>query len=209
MMPEKAPPADSFLDLPEDDPLSGEQIDTQVQKAQERILQLKREQDHVEKQQRELEERRRRQDQLHNGRSEMVEQFTRALVVVDREVYDTQKRVELLQSIRESFAAHAEHLEGINPKAWDGLDIHKELTRALAAVDDARAEYTKCLPKITPATDTGSGDPMATSAGFQYEHGDADPRDFMYWLRSGFAFTLPILALGIVLIIVLIAIFNR
>ena len=174
MMPEKAPPADSFLDLPEDDPLSGEQIDTQVQKAQERILQLKREQDHVEKQQRELEERRRRQDQLHNGRSEMVEQFTRALVVVDREVYDTQKRVELLQSIRESFAAHAEHLEGINPKAWDGLDIHKELTRALAAVDDARGEYSRSFPRIcvTPEPGTGAGDHAGYAA--DYSGGDGN-----------------------------------
>jgi DNA repair exonuclease SbcCD ATPase subunit len=198
---------DPYLDLSGDEALSGEQIDTQVQKAQERLMLLKREQDHIERQKRELEELGRRQEQLHAGRVEMVEKFTRALVVLDREVYDTQKRVELLQGIRESFAAHAEHLEGINPKGWDGLDINKELSKALSAVDDARAEYDKALPKITPETDTRADDPVAAAA-FQVEPA-VEPRDFIYWLKAGFAFTLPISAIGIVLIIVLIAIFNR
>jgi DNA repair exonuclease SbcCD ATPase subunit len=208
-MAEKAHSSDQFLDLPEDDPLSGEQIDSQVQKAQERLFLLKREQDHIEKQKRELEELGRRQEQLHNGRSEMVEKFTRALVVVDREVYDTQKRVENLQGIRESFAAHAENLEAINPKSWDGLDINKELNKALSAVDDAKAEYNRSLPKITPEADTDGGDQIAASAGLQYDYAGNEQKDFLYWLKSGFAFTLPLLAVCVILIIVLIALFNR
>jgi hypothetical protein len=31
----------------------------------------------------------------------------------------------------------------------------------------------------------------------------------MYWLKAGFAFTLPILVLGVFLIIVLLAVFNK
>ena len=204
-----APTNDQFLDLPEDDPLSGEHIDTQVAKAQEQILSLKRQQDHIERQKRDLEELGRRQEQLHQGRTEMVEKFTRALVVVDREVYDTQKRVELLQSIRESFAAHAENLEAINPKGWEALEMNKELSKALSAVDDARAEYNRALPKITPESDTDTGDPVAASAGYQIDYGGAEQKDFMYWLKAGFAFTLPMFSIGIILIIVLVAVFNR
>ena len=207
-MPENVQSSDPFLELAGDEALSGEQIDSQVQKAQERLTVLKREQDMIERQKRELEELGRRQEQLHAGRTEMVEKFTRALVVVDREVYDAQKRVELLQSIRESFAAHADFLEAINPKGWEGLDMNKELSKALSAVDDARAEYGKALPKITPESDTDGSDPIAATAGFQMESA-AEQKDFMYWLKAGFAFTLPMAAVGIVLIIVLIAIFNR
>lgn len=202
-MPEKAPTSDSFLDLHD------EQIDTQAQRAQERMIQLQREQDQVSKQYRELEELKRKRTQFDEGKDEMVEKFTRALVVVEREIYDTQKRVELLQGIRESFAAHADNLDAINPKSWDGLDVNKELTKALSAVDDARAEYQKGIPKITPEADTDGADPMAASAGIRYEDAGADHRDFIYWLKAGFAFTLPMFAIGVVLIVVLIAIFNR
>ena len=208
-MSERAHTSDQFLDLPEDDPLSGEHLDTQVQKAQEQITLLKRQQEHIEKQKRELEELSRRQEQLQLGRTEMLEKFTRAIVVVEREHYDAQKRVELLQSIHDCFASHATNLESINPKGWEGLDMNKELNKALSAVDDARAEYSRSLPRITPESDTNSGDPIAASAGYQIDYSGAEPKDFVYWLKSGFAFTLPLFALGIVLIVVLVAVFNR
>jgi hypothetical protein len=44
-----------FLDLPEDQSASPEMLDSQVQRAQEQLLQLKRQQEQIEKQKRELE----------------------------------------------------------------------------------------------------------------------------------------------------------
>ena len=204
-MPDHTRSNEPLLDLPDDDNLPGEHLDTQVQKAQEQLISLKRQQESIEKQKRELEELSRRQEQLHAGRSEMVDRFTRAAVVLEREIYDAQKRVEQLQAINESFSQHHAYIESINPKHWDGLDIHKELAKALGAVDDARAEYNKSLPKISPETETGRGDPVAASAGFQLDYSQgAEVKDFIYWLKAGFAFTLPLLALGIVLIFILV-----
>ena len=195
-----------LLDLPEDESLPTEHLDTQVQKAQEQILLLKRQQEQIERQKRDLEELSRRQDQLQTGRAEMVEKFTRAIVVLERETYDAQKRVEQLQGIHESFSQHYQYLESINPKMWDGLDMTKELTKALSAVDDARAEYSKALPKISPESDTDRGDAAAASAGFQIDYRAANSeKDFVYWLKAGFAFTLPLLALGIIFIFVLVS----
>src|SRR5215210_367311 len=163
-MAERTRPEEPLLDLPDDESLPGEHLDDQVQKAQEQLIALKRQQDSIERQKRELEELARRQEQLQGGKADMIDKFTRALVVLERETYDAQKRVELLQSIHESFSQHLESLESIHPKSWEGLDINKELTRALSAVDDARSEYSRSLPKITPATDTDGGDPVAASA---------------------------------------------
>jgi hypothetical protein len=204
-----ARPDDQFLDLPEDDTLAGEHLDNQVQKAQEQLLSLKRQQEAIEKQKRELEELSRRQEQLQAGKAEMIEKFTRAIVVVERENYDAGKRVELLNAIHDSFNGHLEVLDGLNPKAWEGLDINKELTKALSAVDDARAEYARSLPKITPAKETDGGDPVAASIGYQTDYAPTEQKDFVYWLKSGFAFTLPLFGLGVILIVVLVAVFNR
>lgn len=203
-MPDNTRSNEPLLDLPEDDNVPGEHLDTQVQKAHEQLLSLKRQQELIEKQKRELEEMSRRQEQLHAGRSEMVDRFTRAAVVLEREIYDAQRRVEQLQAINESFNQHHQYIESISPRNWEGLDINKELAKALGAVDDARAEYNKSLPKISPENDTSHGDPAAASAGFQIDYkAAASEKDFLYWLKAGFAFTLPLLALGIVLVIIL------
>lgn len=200
---------DQYLDLPEEEPLAGEHLDNQVQKAQEQLLALKRQQELIEKQKRELEELSRRQEQLQVGKADMVEKYTRAVVVLERETYDAKKRVELLNSIHESFSSHLDALDSINPKAWEGLDINKELNKALSVVDDARAEYSASLPKISSTKETDGTDHVAASIGYQTEYAVTEQKDFMYWLKAGFAFTLPLLALGVFLIIVLLAVFNK
>ena len=206
-MPERARSSEEpLLDLPDDESLSTEHLENQVQKAQEALLSLKRQQEQIERQKRELEEMSRRQEQLQAGRAEMVEKFTRALVVLERETYEAKKRVELLDSIHDSFSQHMDVLEAINPKAWEGLDINKELTKALSAVDDARTEYANNLPRISPESE--SSDPVAAGMGFQADYGYEQPKDFMYWLKSGFAFTLPLFAIGLVLVFLLIALLS-
>ena len=185
-------PNEPFLDLPEGDELSTEKLDAQVQRAQEQLLSLKRQQDMIEKQKRELEELSRRQEQLHQGKSEMIEKLTRAAVVLERELYDAQKRVEQLREIQEMFSQHYNILESINPKNWgEGTDLNRELSKALSAVDDARAEFGKSIPKIQPDV------PVSVQHG-EEEAGDGggDSHDFVYWFKSGLAFTLPLLILG-------------
>ncbi|XHR28197.1 MAG: hypothetical protein ACFUZC_20000 [Chthoniobacteraceae bacterium] len=194
-------PNEPFLDLPEGDDLSTEQLDAQVQRAQEQLLSLKRQQDLIEKQKRELEELSRRQEQLHQGKTEMIEKLTRAAVVLERELYDAQKRVEQLREIQTAFSQHYNILESINPKAWGegGGDLTRELSKALSAVDDAKAEFSKSLPKIQPES------PAEAYTGEEEALDGGDSHDFLYWLKAGFAFTLPIFILGIIALIAFIA----
>ena len=204
-MPDLTRRDEQFLDLPADEGLAGEHLDDQVQRAQEQLLSLKRQQDVIERQKRELEELSRRQEQFQQGRAEMVEKFTRSLVVLERENYDAQKRVETLHGIHESFSQHLDILEAINPKSWDAPDMNRELTKSLSAVDDARAEYSRSLPKISADKD----DAAAPESGYQMDLGAAETKDFTYWLKAGFAFTLPLFAIGVILVIVLVAVFHR
>ena len=203
-MSDRARPDEQFLDLPAAEGQAGEHIDNQVQRAQEQLLALKRQQDMIERQKRELEELSRRQDQLQQGRAEMMEKFTRSLVVIERETYDAQKRVETLHAVQDSFAQHLDLLDAINPKSWEGLDLNKELTKALSAVDDARAEFARSLPKISLEAEGA-----AAGGGYQADFTAVEAKDFTYWLKAGFAFTLPLFAIGVILVIVLVAVFNR
>src|SRR5260221_12482863 len=129
-MPEKIRPIKQMLELSEEEPLSPEHLDSQVQKAQEQLLQLKRQQEQIEKQKRELEELSRRQEELERGRAEMADQLTRSLVVLEREAYDAQTKMEQLRATRESFGQHLQLLEAIDPRTWNPADLNKELSPA-------------------------------------------------------------------------------
>src|ERR1700733_4442981 len=180
-----------LLDLPEEQSATPELLDSQVQRAQEQLLQLKRQQEQIEKQKRELEELSRKQEELEKGRSEMIDKLNRSLVVIERETYDAERRVEQLRATNGAFSQHLQVMERINPKAWNNTDIHKELSKALSSVDDARAEYNKSLSKINSKAeeeiiDTGSSREESI-------YGTSDDTDFVLWLKRGFAFTLPLI----------------
>ena len=165
-MPERIRPIEQMLELNEEETGSTEHLDSQVQKAQEQLLQLKRQQEQIEKQKRELEELSRRQEELERGRAEMGDKLTRSLVVLEREAYDTQKKLEQLRATRESFEQHLALLESIDPKSWNQADLHKELSRALSTVDDARAEFSQQRSRLTASASDETGEvplPEATS----------------------------------------------
>jgi hypothetical protein len=193
---------DSF-DLSEDD-VSPEHLDSQVQKAQEQLLSLKRQQDSIERQKRELEELSLKQEQLQMGRTEMIEKFTRALVYIEREESETQRREEMLRGARESFSLHLDYFKSLDLRALEGSDVRDELTRAMSALDDAKNVYNKTIPRIG-AQDSDHSE-AAVEMGYPAHYGaETGEKDFVYWLKAGLAFTLPLALVGVLIFIALIS----
>ncbi len=190
-----------MLELNEDDNVSTEHLDSQVQKAQEQLLQLKRQQEQIEKQKRELEELSRRQEELERGRAEMTDKLTRSLVVLEREAYDAQKKLEQLRSTRESFSQHLEVLESIDPRTWNPAELNKELSRALSTVDDARTEYSQGRSRLQAVADENGSVPLPeTGGGFESSNGMS--HSFGQWLQIGLAFTLPLIAFAAIALLI-------
>src|SRR5437588_7396384 len=197
VMAEKIRPVEQMLELSDDEAVSAEHLDSQVQKAQEQLVQLKRQQEQIEKQKRELEELSRRQEELEHGRAEMTDKLARALVVLEREAYNAQKRLEQLRATRESFGQHLELIEAIDPKSWSPADLHKELSRALSTVDDARTEYSEQRSRLQAADEGGGGETSLAEVGAgSYELSGG--RSFSQWLQIGVALTLPLIIFGVV-----------
>lgn len=200
-MPERIRPIEQMLELSEEEGGSPEHLDSQVQKAQEQLLQLKRQQEQIEKQKRELEELSRRQEELERGRAEMGDKLTRSLVVLEREAYDTQKKLEQLRATRESFEQHLALLEAIDPKSWNQAELHKELSRALSTVDDARAEFSQQRSRLTASATDESGEvvlPEATSDSGTFGNANG----FMQWMQIGLALTLPLIIFGFIALMI-------
>src|SRR6266542_3103353 len=145
-------------------------------------------------QMRELEELSRRQDELEHGRTEMADKLTRSLVVLEREAYNAQSRLEQIRAARESFGQHLELIEAIDPKSWNPSDLHKELSRALSTVDEARTVYNEQRSRLQ-AAGGNEGDASLPDVGTDaYE--SSDGRSFFQWFQIGIALTLPLIIFG-------------
>ncbi|MBX9576980.1 MAG: hypothetical protein K2W97_00715 [Chthoniobacterales bacterium] len=179
---------DELLDLSEDP--SAEELQGQVQRAQSELIELKRRQDQIEKEKLRLEELSRRQEDLERGRIEMVDKLTRSLLLVQRETEESQRRLEQLHNIQDSFAEHLKELEQIDCKSWGGRELARELTRATGIVDEARATYARTQAKIAPIEEELLEEPYSDEFGLKGQ-------GFLYWLQCGAAFTLPLVVLGL------------
>ena len=183
-----------YLNLTSDE--DGE-LGDKVQQVRAELESLKQKQEEIEREKVRLEELKRRQDSLEQGRSDMLDKLTRALVVVQRETEESQKRVEQMHSIYASFNQHLRQLEDINARSWSPQDLPRELSKALSSVEDARAEYIKSQAKLS--VDTSSE--ITPSSMMEGNYPVEEERSFSYWLRSGFAFTLPIQVIAVVFLL--------
>jgi predicted RNase H-like nuclease (RuvC/YqgF family) len=198
-MAERIRPIEQMLELSEEEAMSPELLDSQVQKAQEQLLQLRRQADLIEKQKRELEELSRRQEELERGRAEMTDKLSRSLVILEREGYDCQKKLEQIRSTHESFTQHLQLLESIEPKSWNPADLPKELSRALSTVDDARTEFSQQRSRLEASGGKSSEmDLPEVTAGTAGLGG----KSFVQWLQIGFAVTLPLIVFGILALLI-------
>jgi hypothetical protein len=195
-MAERIRPVEQMLELNEDEAMSPEHLDSQVQKAQEQLLQLKRQSEQIEKQKRELEELSRRQEELERGRAEMTDKLSRSLVILEREGYESQRKLEQIRATHESFTQHLQLLEAIEPKTWNPAELPKELSRALSTVDDARTEFSQQRSRLEAANGDESEnldlpDPTSDAVGL------GAGKTFGQWVQIGLALSLPLIIFGI------------
>ena len=189
-----------MLELSEEEAMSPEHLDSQVQKAQEQLLQLKRQSEQIEKQKRELEELSRRQEELERGRAEMTDKLSRSLVILEREGYDSQKKLEQIRSTHESFTQHLALLEAIEPKSWNPAELPKELSRALSTVDDARTEFSQQRSRLEAGNNESTDLDLPEAApGFS---GIGGGKSFAQWVQIGFAVTLPLIIFGMLALLI-------
>jgi DNA repair exonuclease SbcCD ATPase subunit len=182
------------LDFDEDGPTS-EELQSQVQKAQDELADLKRRSEQIERDKQRLEELSRRQDELEAGKSEMLDKLTRSMAVIQRETQAAEKRLDQLNEIHEAFTGHLRTLESINPKSWVGLDLSKELSKALSALEEARSEYSRSKSKLELEP---LDEPRIDGSSEYEEYYAGGEKSFFYWLKAGVAFTLAPTIVGII-----------
>jgi hypothetical protein len=125
----------------------------------------------------------------------MTDKLSRSLVILEREGYDSQKKLEQIRATHESFTQHLQLLEAIDPKSWNPAELPKELSRALSTVDDARTEFSQQRSRLEAgSTESSEIDLPEVAPGI----GSLGGKSFLQWMQIGLAVTLPLIIFAII-----------
>lgn len=192
---ESAPVVNAPVPMPRRAPAAiTEDFGSQLHDAQEKLLELRQQQELLERQRNDLEELRAKQDRFLKGRVDVTERLTKGLTRLDRDTFQSRKRLEMLEHAKENFAKHLDAIESMNPEHWSRADLRNELVRATAALEDAEQDYAEAMARLGMVGGLSAADDDGVPAAA------ARPAfvlpGFRYWLNAGLAFTLPVLALA-------------
>jgi hypothetical protein len=130
-------------------PPTREELDTRVGEAQQKLVELRRQQEELERERSSLEEARRRRTEFGTGREEMLQHLTRGIGLLEESEFNARRDAEqiarTLNDLRESLLK----LQGIREDAWSAENYNVELTRALKVIENARMEWNSARLKWT------------------------------------------------------------
>lgn len=185
-------------------PPGRQELDSSLEQARERIQMLQRQKDELERARGELEELRRRHDEFQRGRAEMLEALNRGLIVLEHELVEAQRKTDLVARTRETFKEQLARVEVLTDAHWTPENLKSELSKSLATIETARMEFNRACLRI----DALQGKTPESLPPTPLEQMIAPPSALERLslgraLKLGFAFTLPLLVMVLILVITL------
>ena len=204
---EAGAPSPGVDDFTSTAPPSREELTSRVTEAQQKLAELKREQEEVERESNELQEARKRRIELTTGREEMVQHLTRGIGLLEEAELSSGRTAEQLAMTVSDLQGSLDKVTGIDEEEWTEENWSVELTKALTTIENARMEWNSARLKW-PALD---GEPDASSAAGQpqvIERPGLEQYNFWALSRLGLAFTWPLVVVGVAVVILLLLLLS-
>lgn len=176
-------------------------LNDEYQQAQDQLERLRQQEEQIRRQAEELEELTRQEEQFKDGRTEVTQQLQRYLDILDREATEAQRLAEECGSAHEKLESHLASIQALSPESWSRADRKAELTRALSYIEAAEDEIDNAKPIVNGFGKKGLLKGKLSAPSFTPNQ----QGDFLYWLKSGFAFSLPLVGFAIVAAIYFVA----
>ncbi|OGV59438.1 MAG: hypothetical protein A2283_09235 [Lentisphaerae bacterium RIFOXYA12_FULL_48_11] len=178
-----------------------EEMSSQAANAAQEIERLRMRQEELEREKNALEELTRKQDQYERDKTDILEKLEKSLVAMEREESQATRMVELLSESRSRFKNTLTDIRAINEELWGDHNFTDELNRSVALIEAARMDYKKALAKIEAANwhvSPADGAEKTALDAMGFEPGVE--KDFGYWIKIGFAVSLPLMAMVVVVL---------
>lgn len=166
--------------------------DNKLKAAQAELDRIQMQREELEQKKRELEELTARKRSFLTQQVELTEKLSNALTMIDRELYSLRQEGDELEQCRVCFAAHLDKIQKFNPEQWTRENLSDKLERATMAADIATDEYDQAAAHFENSR-SGAIFGRPSKRGRTTRGGSSE---FSLNLKNGFAFNLPIIALG-------------
>ena len=163
------------------------------------IERLRMRQQELEKRKQEIVEQRHRIELLERNKSDLLEKLRRNNVLVVRQGEQAARAAAICKEAGTRFTQLHQDIDSINPDAWDEADYGANLVNALAKVDSATNEYRAAMDRVAAVDWHAPQGAMPDVNGLEGPSGSTSSHGFTYWLLAGFAFTLPVIIVFILL----------
>lgn len=171
-----------------------DQVEESMAHAAQELERLRQRQENLEKEKHVLEELRRRQSEYDRAKREMLEHLNHSLISLEKDELNAEKLLELVTATRKRCRTWLADIDSIDEETWPEDQFREELGKALTKVEDIRMEYNKAVAKIE-ALGAEEKKMAATHHPIMFEESrhDTAERNFGYWLKVGFAVSLPLI----------------
>ena len=176
----------------------------EVALAQSQLEDLQKRQLEIEIQKNTLKRLQEKQSGFQTSRTDIIGDLEQALEILERNHFQAEQRIENYARTRECFAHHLSIVSSLRTEDWERERLEIEIDRAKICIDEARSEYDRALANLhrldldieeIPGAESSQNNGTVTDNAGKGKPTVAQ-RGFLYWLRSGFAFTLPIMIFG-------------
>jgi DNA repair exonuclease SbcCD ATPase subunit len=174
-----------------------EEVDSRVAEKQQKLAELKRQQEELERERASLEEVRRRQMEFNTGRTEMVQNLTRGVGLLEETELNARREAELAAKTLTDFKDSLTKIQVINEANWSKDAFAIELTRALTTVENARMEWNSARVKLPVLAGELKADAAAKISAAAPAASSLANLSFMQLCKLGLALTWPLLLLAL------------
>ena len=172
-------------------------LNDEYQQAQDQLRQLRQQEEQIRRQAEELEELTQKEEQFKSGRVEVSEQLHKYLSILDREATEAQRLAEDCGAAHEKLEAHLNNIQALHPESWSRADRKAELARALGYIESAEDEIDEVLPLVESFGKQGFFKSKTPSFSMPISS-PVTQGSFLYWMKSGLAFSLPLVGFAVV-----------
>jgi len=171
---------------------SVEDLTAEVTDRAQQLVALRERQAQIERAKAELEELRRRRAEFDAGRGEMRDRLIRSVALLEQSELAARREAEQLLKSLGGLRSAAAAVQKLNDQAWSAETWHRDLSRDLAVLENARNELnsaTLTWPVLDGAASAPGGKSTLGGAGLE-------ALSFAQLARMGLALTWPLLLLG-------------
>ena len=182
------------------------EVDAAVAEKQQKLAELKRQQEELDRERAALEETRRRQMEFQTGREELLHDLTRGVGLLEESEVTARRDADQMARSLAAFKDALVKLQAIKEEGWTKENFPLELTRALTVIENARMEWNSARLKLSIlGGETGAALPGKTLGKNAATVTPFSDLNFFQLCKVGLALTWPLLVpiLGLIIYLAL------